>query len=113
MLYAFMRKVFDKVDVLLAPAMPISTPTRSETATDHAQNIEEIIHQLLRFTRPISFLGLPTLVLPMGFDSKGMPLGQQLIGRPFAESNLLRLGHAYQQQTLWHTRRPEYAESFE
>ena len=70
-LSAFMRKVFDKVDVLLAPAMPICTPLRSETATDVAQNIEATIHQLLRFTRPISFLGLPTLVLPAGFDTQG------------------------------------------
>jgi aspartyl-tRNA(Asn)/glutamyl-tRNA(Gln) amidotransferase subunit A len=102
-----MRKVFDKVDVLLAPAMPICTPTRSETATDSAQNIEATIHQLLRFTRPISFLGLPTLALPSGFDSQGMPLGQQLIGRPFAEPELLRLGYAYQQDTCWHAQSPE------
>lgn len=106
-LSAFMRKVFDKVDVLLAPAMPICTPTRSETATDSAQNIEATIHQLLRFTRPISFLGLPTLALPSGFDSQGMPLGQQLIGRPFAEPELLRLGYAYQQDTCWHAQSPE------
>lgn len=106
-LLAFMRDLFDKVDMLLAPAMPICTPTRTETSPNNAQEMEATIGHLLRFTRPVSFLGLPTLVLPMGFDSNRMPLGQQLIGRPFAEAALLRLGYAYQQHTNWHAQSPE------
>ncbi|MCH7877734.1 MAG: hypothetical protein IH914_00260, partial [candidate division Zixibacteria bacterium] len=44
--------------------------------------------------------------VPCGFTSEGMPIGLQLAGRPFAESAVLRVAHAYEQATDWHTRRP-------
>jgi aspartyl-tRNA(Asn)/glutamyl-tRNA(Gln) amidotransferase subunit A len=59
-----------------------------------------------RLTRPINALGLPALSVPCGFSTAGLPIGLQLIGRPFDEALLLRLGHAYEQSTSWHTRRP-------
>lgn len=102
----FMRQVFNRVDVLLAPVMPIGTPTLAEAATGDAASVERVIAQLTRYTRPMSYLGLPSLVLPMGPDAQGMPLGQQFIGRPLSEPQLLRLGHAYQQVTAWHNRVP-------
>lgn len=102
----FMRKVFDHVDVLLAPVMPIGTPTLTETATGDAYAVERVIGLLTRYTRPISYLGLPSLVLPMGPDAHGMPLGQQFIGPPLSEPELLRLGHAFQQVTSWHNQVP-------
>ena len=52
-------------------------------------------------------LGCPSLALCNGFSARGLPLGMQLMGRPFGEATLLRIGHAYEQATEWHTRSPE------
>jgi aspartyl-tRNA(Asn)/glutamyl-tRNA(Gln) amidotransferase subunit A len=55
---------------------------------------------------PFNLTGQPTLALPCGFSSSGLPLSLQLAGRPFDEATVLRTGHAYEQATEWHTRRP-------
>ncbi len=51
--------------------------------------------------------GQPVLQLPNGFGRNGLPLGMQLVGRPFGESTILRVGHAYERATEWHARRPQ------
>src|SRR6185503_1164395 len=50
--------------------------------------------------------GQPVLALPNGFGRNGLPLGMQILGRPFGEPTILRIGHAYEQATEWHRRRP-------
>jgi amidase len=50
--------------------------------------------------------GSPTITLPAGFDSRGLPIGVQLVGRHLSEDLLLRAGHAFQQATDWHMRHP-------
>jgi aspartyl-tRNA(Asn)/glutamyl-tRNA(Gln) amidotransferase subunit A len=50
--------------------------------------------------------GQPVLSLPNGFGRNGLPLGMQILGRPFDEETILRIGHAYERATEWHTRRP-------
>jgi aspartyl-tRNA(Asn)/glutamyl-tRNA(Gln) amidotransferase subunit A len=50
--------------------------------------------------------GQPVLALPNGFGRNGLPLGMQILGRPFGEETLLRVGHAYERASEWHTRRP-------
>jgi aspartyl-tRNA(Asn)/glutamyl-tRNA(Gln) amidotransferase subunit A len=54
--------------------------------------------------------GQPVLALPNGFGSNGLPLGMQILGRPFGEPTILRIGHAYERATEWHTRRPRLVE---
>jgi aspartyl-tRNA(Asn)/glutamyl-tRNA(Gln) amidotransferase subunit A len=51
----------------------------------------------------------PVLMLPNGFGGHGLPLGMQILGRPFGEETILRIGHAYERATEWHTRRPDLA----
>jgi aspartyl-tRNA(Asn)/glutamyl-tRNA(Gln) amidotransferase subunit A len=51
--------------------------------------------------------GQPVVMLPNGFGRNGLPLGMQILGRPFGEPTILRIGHAYEQATEWHTRRPK------
>src|SRR5436189_71662 len=51
----------------------------------------------------------PVLMLPNGFGRNGLPLGMQIVGRPFGETTILRVGHAYERATAWHTRRPQLA----
>ena len=55
---------------------------------------------------PFNLSGLPALALPCGFTRAGLPISLQLAGRPFDEATVLRAGHAYEQATEWHTRRP-------
>ena len=61
---------------------------------------------LTRNTRVVNYLGLPALSVTCGFTPDGMPTSFQLIGRPFAEALLFRLGHQYQRETDWHRRWP-------
>jgi aspartyl-tRNA(Asn)/glutamyl-tRNA(Gln) amidotransferase subunit A len=61
---------------------------------------------LSRLTCGFGAVGLPAMSLPCGFNSEGMPIGLQLVGRWFAEATILRAGMAYQQQTEFHRQRP-------
>ena len=57
-------------------------------------------------TRPFNYLGLPAISVPAGFTANGLPCGMQLVGRPFAESLLLRAARAYERETDWTSRAP-------
>jgi hypothetical protein len=59
-----------------------------------------------RCTRPISYLGLPALVVPCGFQADGMPAAFQLVGPPFAETDLLKVGQMYDEEAGWFKKRP-------
>jgi aspartyl-tRNA(Asn)/glutamyl-tRNA(Gln) amidotransferase subunit A len=105
-LAAFSEAVFARADVLHAPCLPIPTPTIAETDVGGAGNMDRTLALLTRFMRPFNYLGLPSLALPCGFVASGLPVGMQLVGRPFAEDTILRLGHAFQRATDWHRRAP-------
>ncbi len=102
----FSKAVFAKVDVLHAPCIPIPTPTIAETDVGGSPNMDRTLALMTKFMRPFNYLGLPSLALPCGFLASGLPVGMQLVGRPYAEDAILRLGHAFQQATDWHRREP-------
>ncbi|MCX7170062.1 MAG: amidase family protein, partial [Proteobacteria bacterium] len=104
---AFIRQNLADADALLLPVLPRSVPTIEETTSGSEPAIERIIGRLAYWTRGINYLGLPSLALPAGFSTNGLPVGVQLVGRPFAEASLFHIGHGFQQQTEWHCRRPE------
>ncbi|MDP6439310.1 MAG: amidase family protein, partial [Candidatus Brocadiia bacterium] len=62
------------------------------------------------YTISANLAAVPGLSVPCGFTADGLPVGLQLLGRPWDEARLLRAGHAYQQLTDWHTRRPPPAQ---
>lgn len=97
------------VDAVIAPAGPIPAPTIAESDVGNSPNAEAVIQQLTRFTRPINYLGLPSLSIPSGFTRSGLPVGMQVIGRPFDEAMLLRIGAAFQRATDFHSRVPKPA----
>ena len=103
----FHRAVFAHVDVLLAPAVPFPAPRLADCDPNSTTGAARTMAEFPRFTRPISYLGLPALVLPGGFSDAGLPVGFQLVAPPFAESLLLNLAHRYQQATDWHLRQPD------
>ncbi len=92
--------IFTQVDVL-------ATPTTPTVAFKIGQKLDDPLAMYLSdvCTLPINLAGVPSLVVPCGFSS-ALPVGLQLIGRPFDEATLLRVGDAYQHATDWHTRRP-------
>jgi aspartyl-tRNA(Asn)/glutamyl-tRNA(Gln) amidotransferase subunit A len=95
------------VDVVLAPVAPAAAPTIAESDLGNSPGAEAVIQRLTRFTRPVNYLGLPSLAIPAGFAASGLPVGMQLIGRPFDEATLLRAGAAFQRATDFHARCPE------
>jgi aspartyl-tRNA(Asn)/glutamyl-tRNA(Gln) amidotransferase subunit A len=95
------------VDAVLAPVSPVPAPTIAESDVGNSLNAEAVIQRLTRFTRPINYLGLPSLALPCGFSKAGLPIGLQLIGRPFDEAVLLRIGAGWQRATDFHRQCPE------
>lgn len=94
------------VDAVLAPVAPVPAPTIADSDVGNKTGTEAVIQNLTRFTRPINYLGLPALAIPAGFSARGLPIGLQLIGRPFEEAMVLRIGAAFQRATDFHTRAP-------
>ncbi len=102
----FVERVFAACDVLFTPTLAIPVPTLDETRVGGGETLWRIIGQLVRCTAPFNYLGVPALSVPCGFDANGLPVGFQLVGRPFSEARLLRVAAAYQAQTDWHRRAP-------
>jgi len=107
-LQAFCDAVFSKCDVLHAPVVGFATPTIAESEVGGSPEMMAVLGRITRLTRPISFLGLPALAVPVGFLPNGLPTAMQLIGRPFDEATLFAVGHAYQSATDWHERAPAF-----
>jgi aspartyl-tRNA(Asn)/glutamyl-tRNA(Gln) amidotransferase subunit A len=102
----FSEQVFSKVDVLHAPVVAFQTPGIAETDVGGGPKMAALLAQVTRLTRPGNFLGVPALSVQAGFTKSGMPIGMQLLGRPFDEATLFALGHAYQSATDFHLKAP-------
>jgi len=96
-----------EVDAVIAPVSPVAAPTIAESDVGNSPEADKVLQRLTRFTRPINYLGLPSLAIPSGFTRAGLPVGMQLIGRSFDEATLLRIGAAFQRATDFHDRVPE------
>ena len=94
-------RTLEQVDVILTPTTPITAPLVEESS-----DMLSTTHHLTRFTYLFSWAGLPGLSVPCGFTSAGMPIGMLLNGRPWEETLLFQIGHSYQNDTDWHSRRP-------
>ena len=95
------------VDAVIAPVAPVAAPTIAESDVGNKPGAEAVIQNLTRFTRPINYLGLPSLAIPAGFTGSGLPVGLQLTGRPFDEATILRIGAGFQRATDFHTKLPK------
>ena len=109
-LKAFATAVFGACDVFVTPTLRTKVPTLAETDIDNTgvEAIEPFGHVSIN-TRPINYLGLPSVSVPCGFDGNGLPIGFQVVGRPFAEARILRVADAYQRDTAWHRKKPALA----
>lgn len=101
-------EAFKSVDVFICPTLPF-TATRVGEMTVIIENGEEedMLSAIMQFTGVPSLTGLPSLNVPCGFDHEGLPIGMQIIGRPFDEPMLFRMGAAFQQETDFHKNQPK------
>jgi aspartyl-tRNA(Asn)/glutamyl-tRNA(Gln) amidotransferase subunit A len=93
------RKTLTKVDLLVTPTMPRSPVPITQGDEPGAVSTHN--------TLPFDILGLPTISVPCGFTSSGLPIGLQISGAPFAEPTVLQLAQVYEQATDWHSRHPK------
>ncbi len=94
------------VDAVIAPVSPVPAPTIAESDIGNTPGAEAVIQRLTRFTRPVNYLGLPSLAIPTGFTRSGLPVAMQLIGRSFDEATLLTIGATFQRATDFHAKVP-------
>jgi aspartyl-tRNA(Asn)/glutamyl-tRNA(Gln) amidotransferase subunit A len=95
------------LDAMVLPATPGVAARADELMLHYTNGTSE--HVLTGYTRmcmPINATGQPALALPIGFTSNGLPFGMQIVGRPFAEARVCRIGHAYETENRWIDRRP-------
>lgn len=95
-----MEDVFDQVDVLVTPTLPVTAP-----------KLDVNLDEALTFSDPIggigNICGLPAISVPSGFDHVGLPTGIQFIGRPLDDGKVIQAARIFQEQTDWHKRRPK------
>jgi len=92
---------FDKVDVIVTPTTPAPAFKLGEKLNDPLQMYLSDI-----FTVSVNLAGIPGMSVPCGFSDTGLPLGMQILAKPFDEATILKTAHAFQQVTDFHTRRP-------
>jgi len=103
-------EVLRDVDILITPTVPISPPTIAELQSGLPElRKRELV--MLRNTRPFNVLGLPSITVPCGFTTDGMPVGMQISAAPGADRKVLAIAHQFEQRTEWHRRVPRVLES--
>jgi aspartyl-tRNA(Asn)/glutamyl-tRNA(Gln) amidotransferase subunit A len=95
------EQAFQRYDALITPTSPTVPFKIGEKVDDPLQMYLSDV-----CTLPINIAGIPGLSVPAGFD-EGLPVGMQILGKPFSEETLLRIGYAYEQATEWHKKRPK------
>jgi aspartyl-tRNA(Asn)/glutamyl-tRNA(Gln) amidotransferase subunit A len=96
------EKAFETLDVLVCPTAPSTAFKAGEKTTDP---LSMYLNDLM--TIPVNLAGLPGISLPCGVDSKGLPIGLQIIGKVLGEEQLFQVAYAYEQSTNWHLQKPK------
>jgi aspartyl-tRNA(Asn)/glutamyl-tRNA(Gln) amidotransferase subunit A len=96
---------FKDIDIAILPVLADPLPTIAELDVAGGPTVQAAMGRIVKFTRPVNYLGLPTLTLPVPRHG-GLPNGIQLVGRPYSEARLLAIGHAYQREVPPEVARP-------
>src|SRR5262245_4281530 len=100
-----LEDTFKDIDIAILPILADPLPTIAELDIGGGPTLQAAMARVVKYTRPINYLGLPTLALPVP-RAGGLPNGIQLVGRPFAEAQLLAVGRAYQREVPPEVARP-------
>ncbi len=101
-----MAEAAKNVDVLATPTVPVLTHTIAECTPPPNEAIAEKGAEIPLFTSIFDVTGEPSLSVLCGFDSADMPIGLMITGKAFDEKTVIRVGHAYEELTDWHRRKP-------
>lgn len=103
----FLAKFADRIDLFVLPTLPFTAPIIGTAEIELEPGVvRPTLEAIMRFTGIASVTGLPALSIPSGFDDDDLPIGLQLLGKPFDEGTLFRVGHAFQKITKFHLRQP-------
>lgn len=95
-------EAFEKYDMLLGPVAPATAPKIGESLNDPLKMYLGDIYTVM-----VNIAGVPSMAVPCGFDKDGMPIGMQLIGRPFGEAEIMNGASAFQNATDYHKNKPD------
>lgn len=95
-------EVFKECDCILTPTSPTAAFKLKEKIDDPLKMYLSDI-----FTISANLAGLPAISVPCGFTKKGLPVGMQILGKPFAEETILKVAYNYEQHTIWHKQKPK------
>lgn len=100
-------EAFKSVDCFICPTLPFTATRVGEMTVVIEDGVaEDMLSAIMQFTGVPSLTGLPSLNVPCGFDPDGLPVGMQIIGKPFDEATLFRIGAAFQANTEFHLKSP-------
>ncbi|KAK9905199.1 hypothetical protein M0R45_000395 [Rubus argutus] len=99
-------EIFKKVDVIVTPTTGMTAPKIPPSALKDGETDMQVTGYLMRFIIAANLLGLPAISIPVGYDKQGLPIGLQLIGRPWGEASMLRLATAVEELCARSKKRP-------
>jgi aspartyl-tRNA(Asn)/glutamyl-tRNA(Gln) amidotransferase subunit A len=102
------RALWENVDCLITPTAPTGAPKIGVATVQVDGHAEDVRLASTRLVRAMNLLGLPALAMPCGLDREGLPVSMQIIGKPFDEATILRVGAALEDATDFHNLRPEH-----
>ncbi|KAK9286998.1 hypothetical protein L1049_015406 [Liquidambar formosana] len=99
-------EIFKKVDIIVTPTTGMTAPIIPPSALKFGESDIQVTGYLMRFIMAANLLGLPAISIPVGYDKQGLPIGLQLIGRPWGEASILRLASAIEELCATSKKRP-------
>jgi len=107
------EQALEKVDVIMAPTVPVPAPTIEECTKGYLERdgrriplLDKRGNFLMLSTIPFNVTGLPSMSVPCGFSALGLPIGMQIVGGLFREETVIQVAHAYERNAGWYKRRP-------
>jgi aspartyl-tRNA(Asn)/glutamyl-tRNA(Gln) amidotransferase subunit A len=104
-----LKQAMKNVDVLVTPTQPTTALKIGQTTSRIGSREESVFGVSARFCAPFNISGLPAISVPCGFSPEKMPIGMQVVGKPFDEPTVLRIADAFERNTQWHLKYPAIA----
>lgn len=101
-----LKRTMQEVDVIVTPTLPNTAMKVGESVSTIGSRQETVFEVSARFCAPFNMAGLPAASIPCGFARDGLPIGMQIVGKPFDEAMVLRVGHAFERDADYRSRRP-------